>query len=76
MLARVWRRDRSRCVALLGALLAGVILALATYPAQDAWLDHRHADGAAYSPAPDDGAEASFQPFGDERRAGVDADEL
>jgi hypothetical protein len=61
-----WRRhatqgvagDRSRRVALLGALLAGVILALATYPAQDAWLDHRHdhghdhghADGAAHAP--------------------------
>jgi hypothetical protein len=45
-----WRRrpapsvagDRSRRAALLGALLAGVILALATYSAQDAWLDHRH----------------------------------
>jgi hypothetical protein len=57
-----WRRDaapgvagnRSRRVALLGALLAGVILALATYSAQDAWLDHRHhhghADGAAQAP--------------------------
>ena len=63
-----WRRhpatrvagDRSRRAALLGALLVGVILALATYSAQDAWLDHRHdhghdhghADGAAHSPAP------------------------
>ncbi len=59
-----WRRHaakgvaggRSRRVALLVALLAGVILALATYPAQDSWLDHRHdhghADGAAHSPAP------------------------
>ena len=62
-----WRRhattrvagDRSRRVALLGALLAGVILALATYPAQDSWLDqrhdhghdHGHADGAARAPA-------------------------
>jgi hypothetical protein len=34
--------DRSRRAALIGALLAGVILALATYPAQDSWLDHRH----------------------------------
>jgi hypothetical protein len=62
-----WRRhpatpvagDRSRRAALLGALLVGVILALATYSAQDAWLDHRHdhghdhghADGAAHAPA-------------------------
>jgi hypothetical protein len=58
-----WRRqaatavagDRSRRVALLGALLAGVMLALATYSAQDSWLDHRHdhghADGAAQAPA-------------------------
>jgi hypothetical protein len=45
-----WRRNaehvvagaRSRRAALLGALLAGVILALATYPAQQAWLDHHH----------------------------------
>src|SRR6478752_6524668 len=53
-----WRRhadrvagDASRRAALLGALLAGVILALATYSAQDSWLDnrheHRHADGVA-----------------------------
>jgi hypothetical protein len=64
-----WRRhaapdvagDRSRRVALLSALLAGVILALATYPAQDAWLDqrhdhghdhgHGHGDAAALAPA-------------------------
>lgn len=58
-----WRRhaavgvagDGSRRAALLGALLAGVILALATYPAQDAWLDqrhdHRHGDAAAHAPA-------------------------
>jgi hypothetical protein len=46
-----WRRQakpsvagiRSRRAVLLGALLAGVILAAATYPAQDAWLDQRHA---------------------------------
>jgi hypothetical protein len=48
--------ERSRRAALLGALLAGVVLALATYSAQDAWLDHRHdhrhADGAAHAPAP------------------------
>jgi hypothetical protein len=45
-----WRRhgvtrvagDRGRRAALLGALLAGVILALATYPVQDSWLDRRH----------------------------------
>jgi hypothetical protein len=62
-----WRRhgaagvagERSRRVALIGALLAGLILALATYPAQDSWLDqrhdhghdHGHADGAAHAPA-------------------------
>jgi hypothetical protein len=32
---------RSRRAALAGALLAGVIVALATYPAQQAWLSHR-----------------------------------
>jgi hypothetical protein len=44
-----WRRradrvagDRGRRAGLLAALLAGVILALATYSAQDSWLDHRH----------------------------------
>lgn len=41
--------DRGRRVALIGVLLAGVVLALATYSAQDSWLDqrhqHRHADG-------------------------------
>jgi hypothetical protein len=40
---------RGRRAALLGALLAGVVLALATYSAQDSWLDqrhaHRHAEG-------------------------------
>ena len=58
-----WRRhpapsvagDRSRRAALLGALLAGVILALATYSAQDAWLDHRHqhrpGDRVAHGPS-------------------------
>jgi hypothetical protein len=59
-----WRRHADtgvaggggRRAALLGALLAGVILALATYPAQDSWLDrrhdHRHADRVAHaSPA-------------------------
>jgi hypothetical protein len=58
-----WRRQatpsvlggRSRRAALLGAVLAGLILALATYPAQQAWLDHRHEhhhdDGAAHAPA-------------------------
>jgi hypothetical protein len=33
---------RSRRVAIIGALLAGVVVALATYPAQHAWLNHRH----------------------------------
>jgi hypothetical protein len=59
-----WRRHaipkvagtRSRRAVLLGALLGGVVLALATYPAQRAWLDHRHdhhrGDGAAHAPAP------------------------
>jgi len=45
-----WRRAaggvvagaRTRRAALVAALLAGVILALATYPAQQAWLTHRH----------------------------------
>jgi hypothetical protein len=45
---------RSRRAALLGALLAGVILALATYSAQQAWLNHRneheHHDNAARTP--------------------------
>ena len=55
-----WRRhadrvagDGGRRAALLGAVLAGVILALATYSAQDSWLDHRHehrhADGVAHA---------------------------
>jgi hypothetical protein len=40
---------RSRRAALSGAVLAGVILALATYPAQQGWLSHRglvHASAA------------------------------
>jgi hypothetical protein len=45
-----WRRNaghvvagaRSRHALLGGALLAGVIVAIATYPAQQAWLSHRH----------------------------------
>jgi hypothetical protein len=41
----------SRRAALVGALLAGVVLALATYSAQQAWLnqrhEHRHGDGDA-----------------------------
>ena len=36
---------RSRRAALGGALLAGAIVALATYPAQQAWLSHRHEHG-------------------------------
>jgi hypothetical protein len=58
-----WRRHpgpsvaggSGRRAALLGAVLAGVTLALATYPAQQAWLnhrhDHRHGDGAAHATA-------------------------
>jgi hypothetical protein len=54
-----WRRNaeqvvsgaRSRRAALSGALIAGIIIALATYPAQQAWLSHRrdqpHDSGAA-----------------------------
>jgi hypothetical protein len=45
-----WRRNTARVVAgasarraaLGAALLAGVIVALATYPIQQAWLSHRH----------------------------------
>ncbi len=37
-------RYRSRRAVLLGALFAGAVLALATYPAQQAWLNHRHDD--------------------------------
>jgi hypothetical protein len=55
-----WRRNatptvagsRSRRAALVGALLAGVVLALATYSAQQAWLnhghEHQHGDGPAH----------------------------
>jgi hypothetical protein len=39
---RVVAGARSRRAALAGALLAGAIVALATYPAQQAWLSHRH----------------------------------
>jgi hypothetical protein len=35
---------RARRVALGASLLAGLVLALATLPAQDAWLDHRQTD--------------------------------
>jgi hypothetical protein len=45
-----WRRKTDHIVAgvssrralIAGALLAGVIVALATYPTQQAWLNHRH----------------------------------
>jgi hypothetical protein len=48
-----WRRNsdevvagtRSRRALLGGALLAGIIVALATYPAQRAWLGHRDEHG-------------------------------
>jgi hypothetical protein len=33
---------KTRRAALGAALLAGVVVALATYPAQQAWLSHRH----------------------------------
>jgi hypothetical protein len=58
-----WRRNagavvagaKARRAALGAALLAGVIVALATYPAQQAWLshrrDHHHRDGLAGAPA-------------------------
>jgi hypothetical protein len=58
-----WRRQatlrvagsRSRRGALAGALLAGLILALATYPAQQSWLRHRNQnrgdDGLSQAPA-------------------------
>jgi hypothetical protein len=39
---RVVAGVRTRRAALAGALIAGVIVALATYPAQRAWLSHRH----------------------------------
>jgi hypothetical protein len=35
---------RSRRVAIVGALLAGLVVAVATYPAQQNWLNHRHRD--------------------------------
>jgi hypothetical protein len=39
---RVVAGVRSRRAVLVGALLAAAIIALATYPAQQAWLSHRH----------------------------------
>jgi hypothetical protein len=45
---------RSRRAVLVGALLAGVIVALATYPLQQSWLshhrEHRHADASVARP--------------------------
>jgi hypothetical protein len=67
-----WRRHaevvvagaRSRRAALAGALLAGVIVALATYPAQQAWLSHRrdrrHREGPAPAPTAASLAQLSF----------------
>jgi hypothetical protein len=58
-----WRRNagavvagaRARRAALVAALLAGVIVALATYPTQQAFLSHRrnheHEDGLRRAPA-------------------------
>jgi hypothetical protein len=34
--------SRSRRAVIVGTLLAGVVIALATYPAQERWLSHRH----------------------------------
>ena len=59
-----WHRSRERVVAgarrrraaLGGAVLAGVIVALATYPVQQNWLSHRgrrHREGLAPAPAGD-----------------------
>ena len=42
---------RSRRVAIIGALLAGIIIALATYPTQQSWLKHRHRHGHDAGPA-------------------------
>jgi hypothetical protein len=39
---RVVAGVRSRRALLVGALIAGVLLALATYPVQQSWLNHRH----------------------------------
>jgi hypothetical protein len=59
-----WRRHaeqvvagtRSRRAALGGALLAGVVVAVATYPAQQSWLnhrgEHRQTDGPGLSAGP------------------------
>ena len=63
-----WRRHaepvvagaRSRRVALVAALLAGVIVALATYPAQRAWLNHRHNRGGDERGAPAPAARSSL----------------
>jgi hypothetical protein len=54
-----WRRHagpvvagaRARRAALGAALLAGLILALATYPTQQAWLSHRHRDDLERAPS-------------------------
>jgi hypothetical protein len=46
---RVVAGVRSRRAALGGALLAGAIVALATYPAQQAWLSHRHEHGHTHA---------------------------
>ena len=56
-----WRRHADRVVAgarsrralLGGALLAGVIVALTTYPVQQAWLSHRHRHRQTVGLAPD-----------------------
>jgi hypothetical protein len=50
--ARTLAGARGRRAALVAALLAGVVLALATSPAQRAWLDHRHGHGNRGHAAP------------------------
>jgi hypothetical protein len=55
---------RSRRAALSGALLAGVILALTTYPAQQHWLSqrhrHRHGDSLAHHSGSPSAPDATF----------------
>jgi hypothetical protein len=56
---RVVAGVRSRRAVLAGALVAGAIIALATYPAQQTWLSHRHENrhthaAGAHAPIPKD----------------------
>jgi hypothetical protein len=54
---------RSRRAALVGALLAGVIVALATYPAQRAWLNNRHSHRGDDRGAPAPPRQSSLQSY-------------